>query len=265
MTTQNLPLAVITGAGSGIGRATALCFSRAGYDVLLVGRTPGKLDAVADEIHSAGRPATSVSADLSKAGEIDHVFEQVAEKGNRIDVLVNSAAVGTSWAEISPGSMNEIGDTPVDKYHEILAINLDSTVLMCRRAIQLMQRDRRGSIINISSIYGIIGSPQHHSYGITKAGIIHLTRSMAVRYGQDGVRINCIVPGYIDTPMNEGVTGFFDEEGPGNSLVPLRRAGEADEIAQVCLFLASPAAGYISGAILPVDGGWSAGCYVSVG
>jgi meso-butanediol dehydrogenase / (S,S)-butanediol dehydrogenase / diacetyl reductase len=259
------PLAVITGAGSGIGRATAHCFSRAGYDVLLVGRTPGKLDTVSGEINAAGRPATVVAADLSQAAEIDRVFAQVAEKGDRLDVLVNCAAVGSSWADVSPGSMNEIGDTPVDKYHEILAINLDSTVLMCRRAIQLMQRDKRGAIINISSIYGIVGSPQHHSYGITKAGIIHLTRSMAVRYGRDGVRINCIVPGYIDTPMNEGVTGFFDEGAPGSWLVPIRRPGESDEIAEACLFLASPAASYITGVVLPVDGGWSAGCYVAIG
>ena len=251
-------VAAITGAGSGIGEAAAVLCAEEGAKVVLIGRTQSKLDAVATRIRQAGGEALVCAADLQWPDAVDRVFDELLAAYGRIDVLSNSAGVGSNWSEVSPGSMNDIASTPIDKYHEIMRLNLDSVVFMCRRAVQKMQQQKSGSIVNISSIYGIVGPATHHTYAMTKAAIAHLTKGMAVAYARDGIRVNCIVPGFIATPMNASVMGIFDNPEYAASLIPITRPGTPLELAQACLHLASDESSYTTGVILPVDGGWSA-------
>ncbi|MFA5630141.1 MAG: SDR family oxidoreductase [Porticoccaceae bacterium] len=248
----------ITGAGSGIGEATALLCAAEGAKVFLIGRTLAKLEKVVEQIRHQGGEAAVCAGDLQCADTVERVFDQLLSTYGRVDGLINSAGVGSSWSEVSPGSMNDIATTPIDKYQEVMRINLDSVVFMCRRAVQEMRKQGAGSIVNISSIYGIVGPPTHHTYAMTKAAIAHLSRSMAVGYARDGIRVNCIVPGFIATPMNENVMGIFDDPEYAASLMPIARPGTPLELAQACLYLVSDESSYTTGVVLPVDGGWSA-------
>lgn len=245
---------VITGAGSGIGEAAALLCAREGAKLFLIGRTASKLEGVCSQIQSLGGQASYFAGDLQNPDMVDKAFRKLSTTYEGIDALVNSAAVGSSWEDISPGSMNDIATTPLEKYREIMQLNLDSTYFMCRRAVQLMQPKGAGAIVNISSIYGAFGAPTHHTYGITKAAIMQLTKSMAVAYGPQGIRVNCIIPGFITTPMNASVMHVLEDE-TYMSTIPLRRPGKAGEVATACLYLISDESSYITGALLPVDGG----------
>ena len=249
---------IVTGAGSGIGAACAELLASEGASVVLVGRSEGKLAAVAAQITATGGAASIFTADLQHADTVDGLFDKILQASPRIDGLINCAAVGSSWSQTSPGSMNDIASTPIDRYHEIMRLNLDSTVYMCRLAVAQMQRQGSGSIVNLSSVYGIQAPATHHTYSLTKAAIVQLTRLMAVSYAKDGIRVNCIVPGYIDTPMNDGVGDIFADERLAASLMPMMRPGAPQEVAHACLYLLSDEASYTTGVILPVDGGWCA-------
>ncbi|MET0986289.1 MAG: SDR family oxidoreductase [Steroidobacteraceae bacterium] len=250
---------LITGAGSGIGAAAAELLAVEGATVILVGRTESKLQAVKKVIESKGGAAACFATDLQHADNVQRLFDTVLQTHPRLDGVINSAAVGTSWEKDSPGSMNDIATTPIDKYHEIVRLNLDSTVFVCRLAVQQMQTQRYGSIINFSSVYGAVGAPTHHTYALTKAAITHLTRSMAVAYARDGIRVNCIIPGFIDTPMNDGAAEtLFANRELAATLMPITRPGSAMEVAYACLYLVSDESSYTTGVALPVDGGWCA-------
>lgn len=246
---------IVTGAASGIGAATAQLLAAEGASVVLVDRNHDAVQTVASDLRERGENATAFAADLQYANNVDDLFAQIVAQSNAVDGLVNCAGVGTSWAEKSPGSMNDIATTPVDKYHEIMRINLDSTVFMCRLAIPLMKENGAGAIVNFSSVYGVNAPPTHHTYAMTKAAISHLTRSMAVAYASDGVRVNAIVPGFIDTPMNACVGDIFSDPRIAHNLMPMRRAGTPTEVALACLYLLSSDSSYVTGVILPVDGG----------
>jgi NAD(P)-dependent dehydrogenase (short-subunit alcohol dehydrogenase family) len=249
---------LITGGGSGIGKASALLFAREGARVFLSGRTEAKLAAVADMIRASGGEADFAAGDLSLAPIVDQIFDAALATMGRVDCVINSAGVGYNWNAVSPGSMNEIADTPIDKYHEVVAINMDSTFFMCRRAIQHMRENKSGNIVNISSIYGIVGTRDCHTYSAVKAGIAHLTKSIAVRYAEDGIRANCIAPGFTETPMTESVMYMFDDKESVAAIIPAARPGTPEEIAHGCLYLASDESSYTTGVLLPIDGGWSA-------
>lgn len=251
-------VAIVTGAGSGIGRATAAVLAAGGAQLLLVGRDRVKLEAIGATIREHGGTAHAIAADLQHEAAVEAVFAELEARFGAADILVNCAGVGSSWAEVSPGSMDAIGEAPIETYREVMAINLDSVVLMSRKAIPMMRARGGGAIVNVSSIYGLKGAAEHHAYAMTKAAIIHLTKSMAVRYSREGIRVNCVTPGYIDTPMNDPVKAFFAPGGPGPGIIPMGRPGHVDEVAQVIAFLASARAAYVAGAVLPVDGGFAA-------
>ncbi|MEM8564465.1 MAG: SDR family NAD(P)-dependent oxidoreductase [Pseudomonadota bacterium] len=250
--------ALITGAGSGIGAATAALFAAEGARVFLAGRTESKLVAMADKIREAGGQADLHAADLSSAEAVDDVFDAACDAMGQVDSVVNAAGIGYSWNEVSPGSMNDIATTPIDKYHEVVAINQDSVFFMCRRAIQHMREHKSGSIVNIASVYGLVGVYDCHTYSAVKAGIAHLTKSIAVRYAGSGIRANCIAPGFTATPMTESVMDRFQDKKSMSAVIPAARAGTPMEIAMGCLYLASDEASYTTGVVLPIDGGWTA-------
>lgn len=236
--------AVVTGTSSGIGRAIAEVFLREGARVHGVDRaeTPASL---------AANPAfRSVSLDLTAPGAAEQVLrEEFGGEEFGIDVLVNNAGIGNARPIL------ETSDADLDRY---VGINLAVPFALCRSAIKAMRERGGGSIINIASVFGLRGASNASAYAATKAGLAGLTVQLATEYGRDGIRINAIAPGLIETPLS--AERIRDNAWFRRMMIegcPLGRAGRAEEIAEVCAFLASDAASFITGVLLPVDGGWS--------
>jgi len=173
-------------------------------------------------------------------------------------VLVHAAGVGYSWGQISPGSMNDVVGTPVEKWQEVLNINLGSTFFLCRCVVPQMQKQKYGVIVTVASIFGMMGIPDGHTYSAAKAGLINLTRSMAIAYVKDGIRANCLCPGVTDTPMVSAMMPMFEDPATRDALVPMGRPGTPEELAYATLYLGSDESSYTTGSVMVVDGGWTA-------
>jgi NAD(P)-dependent dehydrogenase (short-subunit alcohol dehydrogenase family) len=252
-------VAIITGAGSGVGRACMTAFSAEGAYVLGVGRTKKTLEETLALVSKTGGTGTSITADLSEEASAQRVFEAAMRAYGRVDILINSAGVGYSWNASSPDSMNDLANTSADKWHEIMSINLDSCFFMCRQAVRQFRIQRSaGSIVNVASISGMLGLAAAHTYTAAKGAMINLTRSMCVAYAAEGIRSNCIAPGFIATPMVASVLNLFDDPEVAERITPMKRPGTAEEMAQGCLYLASEEASYCNGTVLVIDGGTSA-------
>ncbi|HMM76755.1 MAG TPA: SDR family oxidoreductase [Gammaproteobacteria bacterium] len=251
-------IAVITGAGTGIGRACMTLFAREGATVVGVSRTQKNLDEALVEVHALGGRGTVLAKDLSKPESSDEIVAATLAAYGRIDILVHSASVGWSWNEKSPGSMHPLDDTTPEKWREVIGLNLDAAAFINRASLRQMLKQGRGSIVNVASISGLFGMPTAHTYCAAKGGVINLTRAMATTYAKDGVRTNCVCPGYTDTPMIQSVMGVFDDPAVAAQLTPMARAGTPEEMANGCLFLASDEASYCNGTILIIDGGTAA-------
>ena len=258
MSRLNGKTALITGAGDGIGKATARLFSREGARVFCVSRTASKLEAIVSEIRDTGGTADFVAADLSQPEGAKAAAEGLIKAFGSVDVLVNAAGVGYSWRNHSPNSMNETVTTSPEDWREVMAINLDSVFFVCREVLPLMQKQKRGSIVNVASIYGQIGVADAHAYTATKGAIINYTRSLAVTYVGEGIRSNCLCPGFIDTGMVASHMSLFDDPGTAKMVSPMGRAGTPEEMAYACLYLASDESSYCNGTILNADGGSTA-------
>jgi len=186
------------------------------------------------------------------------LIKAVMDKYGRIDILVNSVGVGYSWIEKSPGSMEDIVNTTPDKWHEVMAINLDACFYMSRGVVPIMQEQGGGAIVNVGSISGYQGLPVAHTYTAAKGAMLNLTRSLCVTYAKDNIRTNCIAPGVIATPMVESILGMFDDDDMADRLTPMKRPGTSEEMAYGCLYLGSDEASYCNGTILTIDGGTTA-------
>lgn len=251
-------IALITGAGSGIGQACMELFASEGATVVGVGRTLSRLEQTLDSVVAAGGNGMVVAGDLSEEADVDRVVAATIAAYGRIDILVHAAGVGWSWGEVSPGSMDDVVNTLPEKWHEVIKINLDACFLVCRAVLPHMIAQGKGSIVNISSMGGFTGMGTAHTYTAAKAGIINLTRSMCVSYAKDGVRANCIAPGYVDTPMIASVVNIFDDPVTADQLSPMRRPGTPREMAYGCLYLGSDEGSYCNGSVLVIDGGTTA-------
>jgi meso-butanediol dehydrogenase/(S,S)-butanediol dehydrogenase/diacetyl reductase len=247
--------AVITGGGSGIGRATAQRFAAEGGRIVLTGWTEAKLVACAEEIGDA--VVDIVVADLSIEEERVGVLRLARRTLGQVDVLVNAAGVGYSYLSRRPGSMGDVAATSEEDWRHIVDLNLGSVAGMMRLALPDMVAAGRGSIVNISSISGFLGTSAAHAYAAAKAGVISLTRSAAATYGGQGVRANCVAPGYVRTPLAAGALDDFDDGEAARRHTPAGRPADPSEIANGCLFLASDEASYCNGAVLVMDGGAS--------
>jgi NAD(P)-dependent dehydrogenase (short-subunit alcohol dehydrogenase family) len=255
---MNNKVVIITGAGTGVGHACMALFAKEGARVIGVSRTKTNLDTVLAEVKAAGGEGMVVAADLSKDESAGQIVEAVMKTYGKIDVLVHAAGVGYSWAEKSPDSMNDVATTQPDKWREVMGINLDGYYLMCRAVIPVMQKQKSGAIVGVSSISGMMGLATAHAYTAAKAGMINLTRSLCVSYAKDGIRANCIAPGFIDTPMVASVINIFDDDAVAEQITPMRRPGTAEEMAYGCLYLGSDEATYCNGSTLVIDGGTTA-------
>jgi 3-oxoacyl-[acyl-carrier protein] reductase len=240
----------VTGAGRGIGRAIAIRFSREGYAVALVSRTETELLDVQNAIQQQGGEAFVVPADVSIPASVEAATASILERTGQIDVLVNNAGI----SPMSKGAKISAADIEIEEWNMVLAVNLTGTFLFCKSVARNMIGRRSGVIVNISSAAARMGgiSAGAH-YVASKAGMIGLTKVLARDLGMHGIRVNCIAPGRISTPMLDAVT--IDPSWAEQN-VPLGRMGVPDDIAEVAVFLASDKASYIHGATLDVNGGW---------
>ncbi len=243
-------VAIVTGGGAGIGHATARRFAAEGARVVIAEKVADAAVAAAAEIERAGGAALAVPADVSRADEAAGVVSRAVARFSTVDVLVNNAGVELKRA---------VEDTTEEEWDRVLAVNLKSAFLMSKHVIPIMKSQRRGAIVNNSSVGNFIAAVNSAAYGASKAGMMALTRGMALELAPFGIRVNAVCPGVIDTPMNQrNLARAADPEAMRRSwyeITPLGRLGTPDDVAAALLFLASDEAGFITGAPLVIDGG----------
>ena len=238
--------AIITGGGSGIGQACAWAFYQEGANVVLFGRREDKLKETAQEL---GSRAMTVSGDMTRSEDLDRLVQETLSKFHRIDILVNNAGL------FKGAPLHEISD---NQYDEMMNINMKAVFQLTRRVLPVMMEQKSGNIIHISSILGIIAVPQVAVYNISKGALNQFSRSIAVEYGSYGIRSNSICPGLIETDMTADLMkdeALMQEWSKG---YPIGRFGKPEDVASACLFLASDESSFITGTVLPVDGGFTA-------
>jgi NAD(P)-dependent dehydrogenase (short-subunit alcohol dehydrogenase family) len=243
-------VALITGGTSGIGEATAILFGKEGARVTITGRDEKRGHAVAEKIVNDGGKALFIRSDVRKADECDQAVNETLRIFGGLDILFNNAGV------FYP---HTILDCSEDEWDLLMDINLKGTFLMSKAALPHMIEQRRGVIINNSSGWGIAGGDAAVAYCASKGGVVLLTKAMAIDHGRQGIRVNCICPGDVDTPMlpeDARMRGLkWEDYLAGCANRPLGRIGTTDEIAKAALFLASDDSSFMTGAALVVDGG----------
>lgn len=243
-------VAVVTGGNSGIGLGMARGLAEAGATVVIAARNEAKsLEAVAGLEH-AGSSASAVSCDVTDSSSIEAMVETVLERHNRLDILVNNA--GTSIRKRPE-------DLGFEAWRHILDTNLDSAFRCSTACYPAMKRSGGGKILNNGSMLSLFGSPWSAAYASAKGGLVQLTKSLATAWAEDNIQVNCFLPGWIDTPLTvkgrAEITGIYEKV---LERTPAKRWGTPDDFLGIAVFLASPASDFITGAVIPVDGGFSA-------
>ena len=270
-------VAIITGSGGGQGKAAALLFSREGAKVVITDWNAELGEQALQEVKGAGGDAIFVQADVSKSADVRNLVDRTVDTYGRVDVLYNNAGVGYSSAL----SMNDILNTPEEDWDRVIEINLKSVFLTCKHALPHMIEAGRGSIICTASIAALVGMESAQAYTASKGGVVALARALAVQHAQNGIRVNSICPGGVDTDMvRPGTRSTIDG---GGSLVPgaderarqqaaqweqamaaartqrgVKRFGDPDDIAYLALYLASDESAFVTGANFVIDGGVTA-------
>ncbi len=238
-------VAVVTGAGRGIGRAIALKFAQAGADVVCVSRTAANSEKIADEIRALGRKAWAYAVDVADGKSVAETAEKIlADVGGRVDILVNNAGVTRD------GLLMRMSD---EDWDTVLDTNLKGAFSFTKAFVRVFIKQRSGRIINVASVIGLIGNAGQCNYAASKAGLIGFTKSVAREVASRSITVNALAPGFIETDM----TSALNAEIRGEILkrIPMNQFGKVDDIADAALFLAGPAARYITGQVLAVDGG----------
>jgi NAD(P)-dependent dehydrogenase (short-subunit alcohol dehydrogenase family) len=246
-------VAVVTGAGNGIGKAIATALAGAGAKVVVADIQATAGEQTADEIRGRGGQAMAIPTDVADPSSVDKLATRVVETFGQVHILVNNAAVQISKTAV---------DTTPEEWNRQMAVNVGGVFLCSRRFLPLL-RQTRGVIINLSSVNGFFAEPACAGYCATKAAILGLTKAMAIDHGREGVRVHAICPGYIDAGLAES---YFESQADpararaeAGSLHALGRIGRPEEVARVAVFLASEDASFLTGSPIIVDGGFSAG------
>lgn len=242
--------AFVTGASRGIGRSIAVGLAAAGADVALVARSEDGLAQTAADITALGRRGFVIPADVTSQQAVADAAAAAIDQLGFVDIVVNNAG----------GSNFMIGfrDLRLTGWEKVMRLNLDSAVYVCHAFAGHLLDRRQGSVVNVASVAGVMGTPFLSPYGAAKAGLVSLTRSLAVEWGAEGVRVNALCPGWTATDLNRGM---WEDPAAGPATVarvPMQRWGTADEMAGPAVFLASPASSYMTGQVLLIDGGQTA-------
>jgi NAD(P)-dependent dehydrogenase (short-subunit alcohol dehydrogenase family) len=246
-------MALITGGGTGIGKAIAMAFAREGAKVAVAGRRVEKLKDGVREIEQQGGEALAIGCDVSKAGDAKRAVREAAERFGRLNVLVNNAGV------LNVSTIEGISE---EEWDRLMAINLKGPFLMCRAALPELRKAGGGAIVNIGSVLGLVAMKDRAAYCASKGGVTLLTKAMALDHARDNVRVNCICPSIVETEL---VKNLFDANEQGEALrrsriasIPLQRFGRPADVAEMAVFLASEESSWLTGAAIPLDGGLTA-------
>jgi 3-oxoacyl-[acyl-carrier protein] reductase len=237
-------VAVVTGAGRGIGQAIAMAFAKAGADVACVSRTEANAKQTADQIQSLGRKAIPYAVDVAKSSDVDTAAEKILADFGKVDILVNNAGITKDGL---------IMRMPEADWDAVINTNLGGAFHFTKALSRSFIKQRSGRIINITSIIGLIGNAGQANYAASKAALIGFTKSIAKEFGSRGITCNAIAPGFIETDMTHALKEELRQKLLEN--IPLNRLGKVEDIASAALYLASPLADYMTGQVLTVDGG----------
>ncbi|HTT77365.1 MAG TPA: SDR family NAD(P)-dependent oxidoreductase [Candidatus Binataceae bacterium] len=246
-------VAIITGAGRGLGRAMAVRFAACGADIVAASRTVAQLEETAALVRAKGRRCLIVPADVADSAQVNAIAVAALKEFGQADILINNAGIG----EDSFGKpIEKISD---EEWHRGIDVNLSSQFFAARAILPHMVSRKRGKIINVASGYGLRGGKHNYMYACSKGAILQLTRSLALTYAEHGIQTNCIVPGIF--PHNEAMMKFFK----GGKFIPIGRPGQDEDVGPLAVFLASPASDHINGELLIIDGGGLAGGIIPTG
>ncbi len=252
-------VALVTGAASGIGKATVVLFGQEGAKVMCADIDGEGAERAARQIADAGGEAASTRADVSREADVQRMVGETVERWGRLDILFNNAGIGFGMP---------VTQVPEEEWDRLIDINLKGVFLGCKHAIPEMLKQGGGAIVNTASGAGLRGTAMLTTYCASKGGVVLLTKSLAVEWARQGVRVNCVCPGVIRTPIldpflnqSQQLLGMSPEAVLERMAQehPIGRVGEPEEVARAVLFLASEEASFVTGVALPVDGGWDAG------
>lgn len=250
---SQMKVALITGAGAGIGLETALAFGKLGTKLILVENSAPNGENALQTMDKLGYTAHLVVVDVQDSAQVQHAVTETEKRWGRLDVLVNNAGIYVQGSAL---------ETSEEDWNKVLAVNLTGAFLFIKYTLPLMRKNGGGVIINVASEAGLVGIKGQAAYNVSKAGMINLTRSCAVDFAPLGVRVNCICPGTTDTPLVQAAIQRTNDPAKARrdleSVRPLNRLGRPEEIASAIVYLASDVAGYATGAILSIDGGYTA-------